>query len=105
MELDSFQHHFYKQLDVNHSEVKPDFNTKRPMRENCRRILITLSIFSLGLDLELDCSGDVEIEGEPLAAIALIPIGSQHAHWQPRLKWQEKKKLRGPIVSCITISN
>ena len=33
-------------LYVNHSEAKPDFNTKSAMRENCRRILITSSIFS-----------------------------------------------------------
>ena len=30
---------------LNHSEVKPDLNTKVRIRENFRRILITLSIF------------------------------------------------------------
>jgi hypothetical protein len=33
-------------VDFNHSEVKPAFNTKSWIRENFRRILITLSIFS-----------------------------------------------------------
>jgi hypothetical protein len=32
-------------LYVNRSEVKPDLNTKRRIRENFRRSLITLSIF------------------------------------------------------------
>jgi hypothetical protein len=34
-------------VKINHSEAKPAFNTKVRMRENFRRILITLSIFSI----------------------------------------------------------
>ena len=32
-------------VKINHSEVEPDLYTKRWIRENFRRILITLSIF------------------------------------------------------------